>query len=509
MSNNFKVGDRVELVRDVTYAIKGMKGTIKLVRESSEPRYAVEFDEPFEGGHYCDGYTKFGHGHWALTSALKPIQKFEVGQVYKVTYDGEELWNIIRITETYMSSNGFKHHKYRIVRGKQPQKERLDFCVDSPFANSLVLLTGSQIGEEIKKWDADHAKKAEPAVKEVKRHARVGEYIKIVDEDCSFGDYHNGDILKVVRNKHAGHFPGAVEVDVPDSAYINASEYVVLEGYKPEKAEPPAEPQEKRRKAKVGEIIRVLEDNGGPVNSGTIWQVVTVRGDGSLSIKNNENSGLWAVSRDNYVVIPSDKHRYTDSQVAEAKRIVLDTIREYAEKDEQITVHRVDDSTSEYEAVIIHHDTELTAVESWSWSCDKPKKEYTFTSEYAVSKCGPNDEPNEWIGKCVAVCKLLGKSIPRFIMENGAEKRFSFEKAQQLCDDGDVVTIRCKDKTEGDLLKAELEKLGVFWKSGEEPTRFDFFDDGYFVVQNGKKLSFNRMKGHDKFVEFSDCFTEI
>lgn len=486
MSNKFQVGDKLRITRGGMFN----KGDVVTV---------VEVDPADSFLTYRCSKGEFRS--WVSINDVEPVSKFSVGQIYKAETPLVERWKgaIIKITEVYESRVNIKP-----VRGEAPA----DFMPHSLYGQYLTLLTGSQIGEAIKKWDADHAKKAEPAVKEVKRHARVGEYIKIVDEDCSFGDYHNGDILKVVRNKHAGHFPGAVEVDVPDSAYINASEYVVLEGYKPEKAEPPAEPQEKRRKAKVGEIIRVLEDNGGPVNSGTIWQVVTVRGDGSLSIKNNENSGLWAVSRDNYVVIPSDKHRYTDSQVAEAKRIVLDTIREYAEKDEQITVHRVDDSTSEYEAVIIHHDTELTAVESWSWSCDKPKKEYTFTSEYAVSKCGPNDEPNEWIGKCVAVCKLLGKSIPRFIMENGAEKRFSFEKAQRLCDDGGVVTIRCKDEAEGDLLKAELEKIGVRWRSGDKPTERNYFVNGYFVIENGKVLSFNKLNGHDKFVKFSDCFTE-
>ena len=226
----FKLGDRVTYAREgeiKVYVPIGSTGEVYRIRENIA---GVDF-------HDCIQLVSF--------ESLDLLSGYAVGQIYRAETPVVDLWkgSIIRITEV-----GETFVNLKPIRGEAPNI----FQPNSPYGGSLALLTGSQIGEAIKKWDADHAKKAEPAVKEVKRHARVGEYIKIVDEDCSFGDYHNGDILKVVRNKHAGHFPGAVEVDVPDSAYINASEYVVLEGYKPEKAEPPAEPHEKRRKAKVG-----------------------------------------------------------------------------------------------------------------------------------------------------------------------------------------------------------------------------------------------------------------
>lgn len=65
-------------------------------------------------------------------------------------------------------------------------------------------------------------------VREVKRHARVGEYIKIVNASFCHDGYENGDIVKVIRDGG-----GIVDIDVPISVYVNDSEYVVLENYSP------------------------------------------------------------------------------------------------------------------------------------------------------------------------------------------------------------------------------------------------------------------------------------
>ncbi|MBE6721880.1 MAG: hypothetical protein E7572_05260 [Ruminococcaceae bacterium] len=65
-------------------------------------------------------------------------------------------------------------------------------------------------------------------VREVKRHAKVGEYIKIVNSaDCR---YENGDILKVSRCGSYGVIVGSV-------IYIDDSAYVVLENYVPDQKE--------------------------------------------------------------------------------------------------------------------------------------------------------------------------------------------------------------------------------------------------------------------------------
>ena len=84
-------------------------------------------------------------------------------------------------------------------------------------------------------------------VKGVKRRAKTGEYVKIVDAVFSYGNYKNGDILKIVRGTH-----GFVGYGYKPDEILYDSEYVVLEGYKPEKYGEPKEPH----KFKVGDIVK-------------------------------------------------------------------------------------------------------------------------------------------------------------------------------------------------------------------------------------------------------------
>lgn len=73
-------------------------------------------------------------------------------------------------------------------------------------------------------------------MKEVKRHAKVGEYIKIIDCDDVMDDgYENGDIFKVVEVNSSDTVNGVSEIyNNEDYAWCFAdSEYVVLEDYNP------------------------------------------------------------------------------------------------------------------------------------------------------------------------------------------------------------------------------------------------------------------------------------
>lgn len=83
-------------------------------------------------------------------------------------------------------------------------------------------------------WLLDSQKKAKkkPEVREVKRYANLGEYIKIVDAEVAHDEnYHNGDILLVVEY-YEGKRDGWVEAEGAN-AVIGPDEYVVLEGYRP------------------------------------------------------------------------------------------------------------------------------------------------------------------------------------------------------------------------------------------------------------------------------------
>ncbi len=69
-----------------------------------------------------------------------------------------------------------------------------------------------------------------PIVKEVKRPANIGEYVKVVDAKRNFG-YQNGDILKVILKL----FNAIVAADNKgEDVAVWHSEYVVLEGYDPD-----------------------------------------------------------------------------------------------------------------------------------------------------------------------------------------------------------------------------------------------------------------------------------
>ena len=115
------------------------------------------------------------------------------------------------------------------------------------------------------------SKKSE--VKEVKRHAKVGEYIKIVSPCSSYGRYKKGDILKV-----KGFFVesnGDVYVDAPlFCPYIDSCEYVVLENYKPQD-----KPREEKPKYYNGKVVCV--DNAENACRYTVGKIYTFK-DGKM-----------------------------------------------------------------------------------------------------------------------------------------------------------------------------------------------------------------------------------
>lgn len=81
-------------------------------------------------------------------------------------------------------------------------------------------------------WDSHRKAEKQPKVREVKRYANLGEYIKIVDAEVAYYEnYHNGDILLVVEY-YEGRPDGWVHAEGAN-VVINPDEYVVLEGYRP------------------------------------------------------------------------------------------------------------------------------------------------------------------------------------------------------------------------------------------------------------------------------------
>lgn len=90
------------------------------------------------------------------------------------------------------------------------------------FRTGAKLAFNRLMGEDVK---------PDNGVREVKRKAKVGEYIKIVDAHPYLIPYKNGDIFKVISTSKPGV---VIEKDGTPVTSAWHREYVVLENYKPE-----------------------------------------------------------------------------------------------------------------------------------------------------------------------------------------------------------------------------------------------------------------------------------
>lgn len=89
------------------------------------------------------------------------------------------------------------------------------------FRTGAKLAFNRLMGEDVK---------PDNGVREVKRKAKVGEYVKVVNEKSVFNTYKNGDIFKVTYVTASG----CICKNSDGDAGLWHEEYVVLENYKPE-----------------------------------------------------------------------------------------------------------------------------------------------------------------------------------------------------------------------------------------------------------------------------------
>lgn len=109
------------------------------------------------------------------------------------------------------------------------------------FRTGAKLAFNRLMGEDVK---------PDNGVREVKRKAKVGEYVKVVDAHPFFDTYKNGDILKVICTSNVGCFCQKTDVE----CFLWHIEYVVLENYKPEKE------TEKKDEICVGDTVKITDD---------------------------------------------------------------------------------------------------------------------------------------------------------------------------------------------------------------------------------------------------------
>lgn len=151
------------------------------------------------------------------------------------------------------------------------------------FRTGAKLAFNRLMGEDVK---------PDNGVREVKRKAKVGEYIKIVDAKPFLIPYENGEIFRVIGVKDA---TCEVENSVK-RCHTWHSEYVVLENYKLEK-----EP-EKKDEICVGDTVKVT-NTSKQYNLYDTWS-------GLLGYKQNFVIGSDVSKDDEYKVLRIKKHDY-------------------------------------------------------------------------------------------------------------------------------------------------------------------------------------------------------
>lgn len=154
----------------------------------------------------------------------------------------------------------------------------------------------------------DEKTATEGEVREVKRAAKVGEYIKITNPVCvPVGEdgksyYKKGDVLKVIGLAMPFGYPRIAEgTDKFGRNFVVAHpEYVVLENYKP-KEEP-----KKKGKICVGDTVKVV-DIGRQFSTYYTWS-------GLEGYRQNFVNGSFINTEDNFKVLVIKKHDTDDSK---------------------------------------------------------------------------------------------------------------------------------------------------------------------------------------------------
>ena len=217
--HKFKVGDRVKVKKDIVTLNRRTVGKCGTVKELLTDNYcSVEFDE-FVGGHDCNGFAKEGHG-WNHAEDALDLVKTQNETIVIYRKDNK----VIALDK----STGEK------AEAKCNPADEFDFRTGAKLAFNRLM------GEDVK---------LDNGVREVKRKAKVGEYVKVVNEKSVFNTYKNGEIFKVTYVTKSG----CICKNSEKQCGLWHEEYVVLENYKPEK-----EP-EKKDEICVGDTVKVKD----------------------------------------------------------------------------------------------------------------------------------------------------------------------------------------------------------------------------------------------------------
>lgn len=252
----FKVGDRVKVKKNTVIINRKTVGECGTIKKLLTDNYcSVEFDK-FVDGHDCCGCAKEGHG-WNCAEDALDLVKTQNETIVIYRNDNK----VVALDK----STGKK------AEAKCNPVDEFDFHVGAKLAFNRLM------GEDVKPDDG---------VREVKRKAKVGEYIKIVDAMPYLIPYKNGDIFKVTYVTTSGCICKNSDGDTG----LWHEEYVVLENYKPEKKD----------EICVGDTVKVT-DTGKQYNLYGTWS-------GLNGYKQNFIYGSAVSTEDNYKVLRIEKH---------------------------------------------------------------------------------------------------------------------------------------------------------------------------------------------------------
>jgi len=186
-------------------------------------------------------------------------------------------------------------------------------------------------------------------------------------------------------------------------AYLHPNQYTLLPDYQPKPKEPITTYRGKlyrevKRKANVGELVKIVKatETKGHYKNGDIIQVVKWG-----------NSDTWAYYRQagghflrdsEYVVLePIEvKRAYTAEQIREARDIV------YREMIDRVRT-----------PIAVNYDEDTKTATARMFDTDCKGKILLVGKETA--KCSDNDTPNKDVGMMVAICKLTGEKLPKWV----------------------------------------------------------------------------------------------
>lgn len=208
---------------------------------------AVTFQNAAEQAEFlkeCEkaGLRWYGEGVGEKATEFMPhignaIRFMTASGINRLLYDSEDWYNYLGYTvapftsfnfaprqELHITSDGLTTHAVRKVDGKIVGRGKAT-CNPSDVYD-FETGTWLAMARVFNKTATEEPAKAEPKYREVKRAAKVGEKIKVVDAENSFGCYRNGDVLTVTMSNCI--IVNVKEVEIA----LSHREYVVLEEIK-------------------------------------------------------------------------------------------------------------------------------------------------------------------------------------------------------------------------------------------------------------------------------------